>query len=212
MDKFKESDILNFPDLIKLTTFLFGHKGFIAGGCFKNIFNHEPVKDIDMFFESAYDFEVAKNYFRELITVDSKNWQQSYENKKVWAVYSVENDVRIELIRSVFGKPQKIISDFDFTITKFAFYVDTDKGSPDKYLSEYQVVYHDDFFEHLHTKRLVIDADIPFPVSTFNRSYKYSSYGYGLCKESKVKLLSAIHDLPALNTDEIGMSLYDGKD
>ena len=38
---------------------------------------------------------------------------------------------------------------------------------------EYKLLYHEKFFEHLHMKRLVIDENIPFPVSTWERSYKY---------------------------------------
>lgn len=211
MELFKKSDIHNFKDLIWLTKFLLGHKGFIAGGCFKNLFNHEPIKDIDMFFHNAYDFEMARNFFRGLLSSEPDKWKMSYENNKVWAVHSIEDDVRIELIRSVYGTPEKVISDFDFSITKFALYIG-DKSDPDDFLAQFETIYHVDYFEHLHTKRLVLDANIPFPVSTFNRSYKYNSYGYGLCKESKVKLLSYIYELPVLNTDELGMSLYDGKD
>lgn len=32
---------------------------------------------------------------------------------------------------------------------------------------EYKLLYHEKFFEHLHMKRLVIDENIPFPVSTW---------------------------------------------
>ena len=32
-----------------LDKFLQGHKGFVAGGCFKNILNNEHIKDIDVF-------------------------------------------------------------------------------------------------------------------------------------------------------------------
>lgn len=42
---------------------MIGHKGFIVGGCFKNIFNHEKVKDIDIFFEKQTDFDDAVAYF-----------------------------------------------------------------------------------------------------------------------------------------------------
>jgi len=46
---FKTSDLLNYRQLWWLDKFLVGHKGFIAGGCFKNIFNNEHVKDLDIF-------------------------------------------------------------------------------------------------------------------------------------------------------------------
>ena len=40
----------NYWMLHWLDQFMIGHKGFICGGCFKNIFNKEKVKDLDIFF------------------------------------------------------------------------------------------------------------------------------------------------------------------
>lgn len=191
---------------------MIGHDGFVAGGCFKNIFNNEKINDIDMFFESKEDFEKAVSYFRNLIKENPDEYKKSYENKKVWAVYSKKDKVRVELIRSVFGRPEDIIADFDFSITKFAYYRNYENIDEDDYLSHLEVVYHEDYFEHLQMKRLVLDDDIPFPISTFNRSYKYNSYGYNLCKESKIKLIEAIHELQNIDSDELGKSLYEGKD
>lgn len=212
MSKFKKSDIYNFRQLFFLDQFLQGHKGFIAGGCFKNIIRSEKTKDIDVFFQSKADFEEAKRYFLDLCKKDSDGWKLSYENKKVWAVYSVKNKIRIELIRSVFGKPEKIINDFDFTVTKFAYYKNYENLDEEDYLAQFEVLFHEDYFEHLQMKRLVLDNNIPFPISTFNRSYKYKEYGFGLCKESKVKLLKEINELDFVNEAELGKSLYEGKD
>lgn len=47
---FKISDTYNYRQLWWLDKLLIGHKGYIAGGCFKNIFNNERAKDIDVFF------------------------------------------------------------------------------------------------------------------------------------------------------------------
>ena len=89
----------------------------------------------------------------------------------------------VELIESVFGTPEDILNNFDFTITKFAYYkeivpdnvtsmpADESEDFPfddsdDKWHWEYMLLYHRDFFEHLHQKRLVLDNKIPFPIST----------------------------------------------
>ena len=69
----------------------------------------------------------------------------------------------------------------------------------------------DAFFEHLHLKRIVIDKDIPFPMSTFERMLRYAKYGYFPCKETKMKIINSLRDL----TDEqveLSESLYDGMD
>lgn len=70
---------------------------------------------------------------------------------------------------------------------------------------EYKLLYHEKFFEHLHMKRLVIDENIPFPVSTWERSYRYKGYGYNMCRETKKKLLQA---LKGVNVEEEDISLY----
>lgn len=212
MSEFKVKEILNFRQLYFLDKFLIGHKGFVAGGCFKNIFNKQAVKDIDMFFESKENFNDAVKYFKDLIKENPEEWRKSYENKNVWAIYSEKDKLRIELVRSVFGSPKEIISDFDFSVTKFAYYRNEDNIDVEDYMAQFEVMYHEDYFEHLQMKRLVIDDEIPFPVSTFNRSYKYQSYGYGLCKESKIKLITSLREIDVLNEDELGKSLYEGKD
>ena len=99
----------NFWQIRWLDKYMEGHKGFIAGGCFKNILSGEKVKDIDIFFESESDFQEAIDLF------------------------------------------------------------------------------------------LVIDENIPFPVSTWERSYKYKGYGYNMCRETKKKLLQA---LKGVNVEE----------
>ena len=55
--RFREKDRDNFFALNKLDPFMAGHKGFICGGCFKNRFNGEKIKDVDIFFENEADYD-----------------------------------------------------------------------------------------------------------------------------------------------------------
>lgn len=55
----------NFWQIRWLDKYMEGHKGFIAGGCFKNILSGERVKDIDIFFESESDFQEAYPFNEE---------------------------------------------------------------------------------------------------------------------------------------------------
>lgn len=190
----------NFWYLRFLDKYMQGHKGFIAGGCFKNILSREQVKDIDIFFECYTDFEDAVNYFNVLIANEKDNWQFKYRNEKVCAFQQKGSKVWIELVESVFGEPDQILDKFDFTVTKFVYY----KASTD-INTEYRLLYHKDFFEHLHQKRLVIDKDIPFPISTWERTYRYKGYGYNMCRETKKKLLEAIRNT---TTDDESLSFY----
>jgi hypothetical protein len=209
-----------FFQLRQLDKFMIGHNGFIAGGCFKNIFENNQIKDVDMFFESAEEFIKAEMYLDK----NADEFRFFYENKNVKAYKHIASNVTVELCRKIFGKPKDIIAQFDFTIVKFVYYreADAQEQSPfddvDNVLCaekepdiKWKVACDDSFFEHLHLKRLVIDDKIPFPMSTLERSYRYARYGYFPCRETKVKLAIAIHDLSPEQLD-VNASLYDGMD
>ena len=239
MGTYITKDRNNFYQLNWLDKFMMHHKGFIAGGCFKNIFEGKKVKDIDMFFESKDDWLEAvdvfdkrtKGYF-DIYEPDEDDicneWEEEYkflyENEKVKAYIHIQSGTRIELCRAVFGKPEDVLNEFDFTITKFALYKEEVEDEPTDELEdepglfessdthiEYKVMFHKDFFEHLHMKRLVTVNKIPFPMSTLERMIRYIGYGYRPCRETKVKIATAIHEVP-LETLEANQSLYDGWD
>ena len=212
----------NFFMLNWLDEYLTGHKGFICGGCFKNIFNGEKVKDLDIFFKNENDWQSAVFYFDKksvgfndgngALTEDEAEYRFYYENSKVKAYKQLRTGITVELCKSIFGSPKEIISSFDFTITKFAYYKEAvkDDDSNETHI-ESKLICDNKFFEHLHLKRLVIDDKIPFPMSTFERVLRYAKYGYFPCKETKIKLAKAINELPekAITVSE---SLYNGVD
>lgn len=214
---FVEKDIDNFMVLNWLDYYMVGHKGFIAGGCFKNIFCNEKVKDIDIFFERQSDWKDAVNYFDSMTSgyegrdKRPEEYIFHYENDNVKSYKNVKTGIRVELCRSVFGTAKEVIAKFDFTIAKFAYFkVEVEDETPETHI-EYKILCDENFFEHLHLKRLVIDDKILFPMSTFVRMIRYIGYGYRPCRETKVKIATAIHDL---SEQEIvtGESLYDGMD
>lgn len=224
-----EQGIENFWNLRWLDEFMIYHKGFICGGCFKNIFNNEKVKDLDIFFESKSDFEDAVQYFDSL-TVGYKGADKGeeiyrfyYENENVKAYKHIEKGIVIELCCKIFGTVKEILNQFDFTITKFAYYKVEVEDESEEVIAEgpfessttthieYKVMYDDKFFEHLHLKRIVTDEAIPYPMSTFERMLRYAKYGYFPCKETKLKIIKALRDL----TDEqveVSEDLYKGLD
>ena len=190
----------NFWMLNWLDEFMIGHKGFICGGCFKNIFNREKVKDLDIFFESESDFEEAVTYFDSQTPgydgddIRDEAYVFCYENNNVKAYKHIKTGIRIELCCKVYGKPKDILNQFDFTIAKCSYYKEEvlDEAQPDPWdvdlaeidevpeigeiqsHIEYKVLMDDKFFEHLHMKRLVIDKSIPYPMSTFERMFRYA--------------------------------------
>lgn len=218
---FTKEETGNYFMLNWLDEFMIGHKGFICGGCFKNIFNKEKVKDLDIFFYNRADFNAAVEYYDRqtagysedginILRESAAEYIFLYENPNVKAYVHKQTGVRIELCSKIFGTPEQILSQFDFTITKFAYYKEeiTEDGSTH---IEYKVLMHDKFFEHLHLKRLVTDDKIPFPMSTLERAFRYAKYGYFPCKETKMKMARGIKELSSLQL-EVSESLYDGMD
>lgn len=224
----------NYWMLNWLDQFMIGHKGFICGGCFKNIFNKEKVKDLDIFFQSKADFEEAVEYYdsktagywidgdsEDELDEDDAEYRFLYENANVKAYVHKKTGVRLELCCKIFGTAEDILNQFDFTITKFAYYkeevedeINEETENPLKDVSthiEYKILTHDKFFEHLHMKRLVTDDKILFPMSTFERAFRYAKYGYFPCKETKMKMARAIKGLSDEQL-EVSESLYDGMD
>jgi hypothetical protein len=200
----------DYVKIMWLDEYMVGHNGFIAGGCFKNIFENKPVKDVDIFFRSDEDFQKAVIHYR-----DHEDFEQVYENDNVIAFRKKGRKEYIELIRTVFGSPQEIIQEFDFTITKFAYYQThesyiNEDGREDERLV-YKCLVHDQFFEHLMLHRTVIDDKITRPVNTFERMIKYTRYGFYPCKETKMKIIQAIWDLEERPND-VSNVLYDGLD
>jgi hypothetical protein len=206
-----------------LKPYTIGHKGFIAGGVFKNLFNSEKFKDVDVFFRNREDFNEALSYFEK-----DENFYKFYNNAKVDAFKDKHTGVTVELIKHRFGEPMQVINDFDFTITKVA-YVNNYKTpeqiaqmskdgliDPDDELSDILepsfFLIHNDFFEHLHTHRLVVDDKMVMPYNTFERMFRYAKYGYFPCRETKKKIILAIRNDDKFSEDLLSVSLYDGMD
>mgnify|MGYP000159907609 CR=1 FL=1 len=117
---FTREDRGNFWILNWLDEFMIGHNGFICGGCFKNIFNKENVKDIDMFFESESDYEDAVQYFDSMTPgyegddKRSEEYTLYYENDNVKAYKHIRTEV------SDFGKTSTGILDLYMLAFKLA--------------------------------------------------------------------------------------------
>lgn len=200
MNQFREKLPQQITKIRFLDLYMENHNGFIAGGCFKNIFNNEKMKDVDIFFENENDFNSAVEYYK-----GNEDYIFSYENKNTISYKNKKTNIRIELIRNTYGTPEEILSKFDFSITKFSYCKrDNSDGG-----IEYYCYYHVDFFEDLSLKKLVLEPNILFPVSTFERSLRYSRYGYGLCKESKINL---INSLQGQDVNNISNEIYFGLD
>lgn len=168
------------PRLRFLDRFMANHTGYIAGGCFKGLFTGEKIKDVDLFFVDDFEAKKAVKYFTE-----NPEFKPSYSNDRVSAFVDSKTGIRVEVISGFVGEPKQMISNFDFTITKAAYLKNPETG-------QYEFIFHERFFEHLIAQKLVIDDKILFPLSTFNRSLRYTRYGFNLCGESKSRIIESV--------------------
>lgn len=218
MTDFFTTDAHDFRQMGALYKYLKGIDGFIAGGAFKNVFNGEKLKDVDIFFETGEKRDKAEKKLKK------RGLREIYRNTRCVA-FLHEDGTRLELVGpdgeqrqkdeafdspSVipFASPENVISQFDFTITKFALFRQKNEAGED----QWKVVYHPKFFEHLHLKRLSIDAELVRPLSTFERVLRYTGYGYRMCRDSKAFLVQEIQRETFEDIAQISASFYDGVD
>lgn len=199
MTEYIIKDIDAFFRCRRLDEYMNDHKGYIAGGCFKDIFQNKKFRDIDIFFEKESDFNEALEMYKK-----SEDYSFVYENENAVCFQNKNTKKKIELVRSRFAPAEEMIRKFDFTIVKFAYYKEYDGNEV-----SWKFMYHPSFFEDLTNKKLVIDDTSSFPINTFERTYKYRNYGFGMCRESKKKLIEL---LQGVNTEDLSRDLYFGFD
>lgn len=157
-----------------------GHNGFVAGGCFKDILSGKTAKDIDIFFRSEIDYEAACTHF-------GAGNQKTYENENATG-FALCDGTHIDLCKSAYGTPEEVLSRFDFTVSKFAYF----KGANTQ---TYGAICHDLFFTHLESKALYIDDRVDFPISTLSRMFRYTQYGYRPTAQALMRVVCEINKL-----------------
>lgn len=218
MVDYVKKDLKEFPKLRVLKKYLqYVPGGFIAGGVFKNLFLDQPIKDIDIFFENPKAWEDA------VAGMDPEIFKEVYRNNRVVCFKHLEDETLLDLVGGEnltipYQDAENTISKFDFTVTKFALVDSTELPDldDDMTISEhpeetFEVIYHPEFFEHLHLKRLVIEGDLLRPYSTFDRTYRYTRYGYSLCMESKIALVEEMLKT-SFDPTNLEQSFYAGVD
>jgi hypothetical protein len=174
-----------------LSEYLKGHSGFIAGGCYKNIFREEKIKDIDIFFYNETEFKKGLDVFH----INCFRYFKVYENDRAVGFRDKQKGVAIDLIRKTYGTPQQVIDKFDFTITKMALYMDNKYDTClEGEVWKMYVCYHPEFFKHLQLRMLEVEGNLLYPVSTFERMIRYVEYGYFPSKECKRIIINNLRD------------------
>jgi hypothetical protein len=186
----------NFTQFHPFSKYLKHDGDCIAGGFAKHIFEGKKPRDLDLYFTCREHYE---DVLQQML---SDGWEQTYKNDHATGVR--RDNISVDLVTYIYGSAESIISQFDFTVTKFAWRLVSDEDGVN-----FEAVFHPDFFEHLTTHRLVIDDRMVLPISTFQRMFKYTRYGFNLCRESKIKLLLAIRDWQPHETGNTANELED---
>jgi hypothetical protein len=143
---------------------------WIAGGALRAFFAREEIKDIDVFFAKAKDFDAVSKLAKQDTDV-------ILDNDTVLRVRY--KDTVLDLVRRPFHTAVETLANFDFTVACCA-------------LSSQALYFDDNFFYDLAAKRLRINA-LPFPVSTLVRLQRYAHRGYHACPETMRQIALAIH-------------------
>ncbi|MFT8538159.1 MAG: hypothetical protein ABF560_07080 [Bifidobacterium aquikefiri] len=179
----------NFKQFHQFNKYLKHDGDCFAGGFAKHVFEGKKPRDLDMYFTDSSHYEDT------LSRMLADGWEQTYKNDHATGVR--KDGQSIDLVTYIYGDAESVIGEFDFTVTKFAWRLISEDDEV-----KFEAVFHPDFFEHLETHRLVIDDKMVLPISTFQRMFKYTRYGFNLCRESKVKLLLAIRNWEPHNSED----------
>lgn len=202
--RFTSSTENKFEKLNFLNSYFSGHKGFIAGGCFKDIFTGNKVKDLDFFFVEEQDFVEAENYFFK-----QSNYKPVYSNDNASSFLNTDTDVRIELIKRIFGSPEYVVSQFDFSVSKFAYIklVKYDRLWEQNTVG-FETMHALSYFEDLAQKILRFDNEIVNPAQTLERLLRYTKYGFNLDMKSRKRLLNELANMDKGLLDDLSDENY----
>lgn len=146
----------------------------IAGGALRDYFMKEKVSDVDFFFKNQEAFDHAKHI------LDTGNVTSMWKNDNCIR-YQV-GELKIDLVRSIFGDPEDIIRQFDFTVCCVA--IDKREFRASQF-----------FFPDLAARHLRIN-NTPLPVGTMKRMVKYIKKGFTPCIGTMTELSKALVALP----------------
>ena len=152
--------------------------GYIAGGCFKDIFTNKTPNDYDIYFKTEEDYTKTFDY---LYANKNFTFKESTSNSSKFI--DNETNAILNLVNIFYGDINSVLDKFDFTITKIAY------DGEHIYCIEW-------FYEDLNSKLLCIENQkLLYPIQTLRRMFKYSRYGYNVETESFITILNQIRTL-----------------
>jgi hypothetical protein len=162
--------ILNFKTPFKLI------KGnFIAGGALRSFFDGTDVQDWDIFSTSI------ENSNEQLNSLLDEGWKVVFQCPENKLTTLKKHDVKLQLIKEMFGNPLDVIDLFDIRAGCLAF--DGNRLT----------ILNSGVIRDIKNKNIVIHR-LTYPVSTFSRVIKYTKKGYKISNSEILKILKEVSE------------------
>ena len=176
-----------------------GCNGWVAGGAIRAFFSpDEKISDIDLFFPSAKDAATAVRLLRKI------GFKHFFINKNA-IKGSIEKNgkkILIDIVKRYYPSPVECIEDFDFSVCKFAFHLNS------------MEFYHgtSSFVDLLQKKLVIPDENFGNPIGSLKRLQKYSKKGYFACNGTLLSIAKRINQTDLSNPEQNDIEFYpDGK-
>ena len=161
----------------------------IAGGCINSLFTSSQINDIDIYFRSAKDFYY---FFNKIISRDTL-CAFKYVTKKAITFCVRGNMYTFQAICiDYYENVYDIFKSFDFTVCMGAF---------DFSIEDF--ILHEDFLRHNAQRKLHVNVDTKFPITSVLRLEKYKDRGYSYSKSEMLKLLMAVSNLNIITWEDV---------
>lgn len=155
-------------------------KFFVAGGACRAAFAKEQISDLDIYFEDGTAFKALNDYLDG--NDDEKMSVIPILSTLNAETYSV-NAVKVQLIKKIYGTPEDIIKQFDFTVCMCA------------YIPGKGFVMDEHFIEDIAARMLVFNINAKYPINSMWRVQKFEKKGYYLPAVESIKLALCINNL-----------------
>ena len=165
-----------YPGLIKLPS------PFVAGGFMREIVSGGKPSDMDLFFRNEDCFNTSA----KILQADPSYFMSCESEVALTFDRRETPENRVQLIRSNFGGPEKILKGFDFKMCMIGL----------DYVTR-SVYYFDNVLEHIEKKIMAFNSDskTEFNVSSLKRLVKFASRGYTISNEDLKSFAEAIAKL-----------------
>jgi len=152
-------------------------KFFVAGGALTSVFSNKKINDLDLFFYDKWKYDDLRSEMGE------KDWKPVFESDSAVS-YNI-NGVRFQLIKKVFGTPEEVIKNFDFSVCMCACTL-----APEK-----KIIMDDNFLYHLAQRTLYFNINAKYPISSLWRVKKYLKKDFTFPAIEAIKISLAINNL-----------------